>query len=91
MDTIVISTTVFGKNEYFRVVVETIQNEVCAWTKDFHNAKDLQRLLLELAPAESTKIADFITLIVNFGEGQIVIPCAEKDFSKFGFARLPPA
>jgi hypothetical protein len=47
--------------------------------------------LVELAPGESAKIADFITLAANFGEGQIVIPCVEKDFSKFGFEKLPPA
>ena len=91
MDTIVISSKVFGKNENIRVVVETIQDRVCIWTKHFHDAKDIQTLLVELAPGESAKIADFITLAANFGEGQIVIPCVEKDFSKFGFEKLPPA
>jgi hypothetical protein len=91
LDTIIISSTVFGEDEHIRVVIETIQDGVCAWTKHFHDAKDIQRLLLELAPAESTKITDFITLTVNFREGQIVIPCVEKDFSKFGFEKLPPA
>jgi len=74
-----------------RVEVDTTQGGISAWTKDFPDAKDVLNLFLKLAPTEAAKIRDFVTTKVNFGEGHIVIPCEEQDFSKYGFEKLPPA
>ena len=74
-----------------RVEVDTTQGGISAWTKDFPDAKDVLNLFLKLAPTEAAKIRDFVTTTVNFGEGHIVIPCKEQDFSKYGFEKLPSA
>jgi hypothetical protein len=94
MDSIVFHSMQYGEvheqNGRVQVDVDTPQDGMSAWRKNFHDAKDIQNLLLELAPAETAKITDFIIQTRNFGEGHVVIPCAEKDFSKYGFEKLPP-
>jgi hypothetical protein len=83
MDTIAINSRVYGeygKGGRIRVEVDTIQDGISAWTKEFHDARDIQNLLLGLAPAETAKITDFITRTVNFGEGHVVISCEEASW-----------
>lgn len=79
------------ENGKIRMEIDTTKDGVSAWKKDFHDAKDILNLLLAIAPAETTKVRDFVTRTVNFGEAHVVIPCQEMDFSKYGFEKLPPA
>lgn len=94
MDTISIHSMLHGKygeGGSIRVEIDTTEDGISDWAKHFPDARDLQTLLLELAPMESTKIMDFTIQTRNFGEGHIVISCEERDFSKYGFEKLPPA
>jgi hypothetical protein len=91
MDAIRISSRKYGENGGIRLEVSTTQDVTSAWTKHFHNAKDIRSLLLELAPEESPKITEFITATVNFGDEHVVISCQEKDFSQHGFEKLAGA
>jgi hypothetical protein len=74
-----------------RVEVDTVQDGISAWTKRFDDATHIRSLLLELAPDEFAKVNDFIKATVTYGEGHVVIHCAENDFSKYGFEKMPPA
>jgi hypothetical protein len=94
MGTIVVHSMLHGvykQGGHIRLEVDTAQDGMSAWSKDFDDAKDIKSLLLELSPDETVKITDFITHTVNYGEERVDIHCSEQDFSKYGFEKLPPA
>lgn len=74
-----------------RLEIDTTQGGISAWTKDFPDANEILTLFLRLAPGETAKIRDFVTRTVSFGEGHVIIECEEKNFSTFGFEKLPSA
>jgi hypothetical protein len=91
MGGITVNSRAYGDSGKIRVEVDTTQDGISAWTKEFHDAKDILNLLLAIAPAETTKVRDFVARTVNFGEGYLVMPCEEQDFSEYGFEKVPPA
>ncbi len=90
MEGIVVHSKVYEGGR-IRVEVDTSQDGMSAWTKDFHDAKDILSLLLAISPVETEKVRDFVTRTVSFGEGRVGLACTEMDFSKYGFEKLPPA
>ena len=91
MEGIAVNSRKYGEHGRIRLEVDTTQDGMCAWTRDFQDAKEILSLLLAIAPADTTKVRDFITRTVDFGEGNAVIRCEEKDFAKYGFEKSPPA
>lgn len=95
MDTIVFHSLLYGdvheQDGRVRLDADTPEDGMSGWRKHFHDAKEIQNLLLELAPSETVKITDFIISTVNFGEAHLAISCAKADLSKYGFEKLPPA
>jgi len=91
MGGVVVHSRVYGDSGRIRVEVDTTQDGTSAWTKDFHDARDILSLLLTIAPEEVTSVRDFVTRTANFGEGHVTLACKEMDFSKYGFEKLPPA
>jgi hypothetical protein len=74
----------------FRLTIDTGEDGIEAWQKDFLDLNSLRDYLQRIAPEEGAKIDDFTGRSESVREGHTTLEIVPKrDFSADGFAKLP--